>query len=465
MNQHPLEPGAVELDELTDACVAFVRDHVASLYLQSASDVDDVGALCLSFREPFAEDGRPIEEILGRLGPAIAKSFNTAGPGYFAFIPGGGIYASALADYIALATNRYVGVAKAAPVLAEIEASTIRWLASVVGYGPGAGGVLTSGGSMSNLLAIVAARTDRLPEQFLDGTIYASSETHISVIKAARVAGFPRGNVRLLPIDHRCRLDVRALERAIDADAASGRKPFLIVANAGTTNTGAIDPLREIAAIGRARGLWVHGDAAYGGFFRLAPEGKERLAGLEECDSVTLDPHKGLFLPYGTGGLVLRAPDVLRRAHAVDAAYLQDVVAEDDTVNFTDVSPELSREFRGLRLWLPLRLHGVKAFRDQIAEKLSLARAAFVELESDPRFEVIDEPQLTVVAFRLRDAADATNRRLLERVNAGKRVFLSSTVMGGRLALRLCVLSFRSHEDRVREAITALRDGAAELVP
>ncbi len=143
MNQHPLEPGAVELDELTDACVAFVRDHVASLYLPSASDVDDVGALCLSFREPFAEDGRPIEEILGRLRPAfIAKSFNTAGPGYFAFIPGGGIYASALADYIALATNRYVGVAKAAPALAEIEASTVRWLASVVGYGPGAGGVL-----------------------------------------------------------------------------------------------------------------------------------------------------------------------------------------------------------------------------------------------------------------------------------------------------------------------------------
>ncbi len=218
---------------------------------------------------------------------------------------------------------------------------------------------------------------------------------------------------------------------------------------------------------GSARGLWVHGgDAAYGGFFCLAPDGKERLAGLEECDSVTLDPHKGLFLPYGTGSLVLRAPDVLRRAHAVDAAYLQDVVGDEDVVNFTDVSPELSREFRGLRLWLPLRLHGVKAFRDQIAEKLALARLAFTELESDSRFEVLDEPQLTVVAFRLRaGAADATNRRLLARVNDGQRVFLSSTVMGGRLALRLCVLSFRSHEDRVREAITALRDGAAELVP
>ncbi len=459
-NRHPLEPDATEHDHLTRACVAFVRDHLASLAEQPASDVDDVDALRLSFREPFGEDARPIEAILARLGPAVAKSFNTAGPGYFAFIPGGGIYASALADYLALATNRYVGVAKAAPVLAEIESATTRWLASILGYGPGAGGVLTSGGSMSNLLAIVAARTDRLPEQFLDGTIYGSCETHVSIVKAARVAGFPSRNVRLLPVDARCRLDVRALESAIDADAAAGLRPFMIIANAGTTNTGAIDPLPEIAAIARARGLWLHADAAYGGFFCLTPEGKERLRGIEACDSITLDPHKGLFLPYGTGALVLRDPEALRRAHAVDAGYLRDVTAEDGVVNFTDVSPELSRDFRGLRLWLPLQLHGVAAFRDQIAEKLTLARLVFTELQSDARFEVLDEPQLTVVAFRLRHGTDAMNLALLERVNGGKRVFLSSTVLDGKVTLRLCVLSFRSHEDRVREAIVALRSAA-----
>ena len=465
MNPHPLEPDPRELDRLTAACFAFVREHLATLAEQPASDLDGAEQLRASFREPFREEAGAIEELLARLGGAVAKSFNTAGPGYFAFIPGGGLYAAALADYVALATNRYVGVARAAPVLAEIEASTTRWLASVVGYGPGAGGVLTSGGSMSNLLAIVTARTERLPEQFLDGTIYASCETHASVAKAARVAGFPRASVRAVPVDARRRLDVRALEEAVQADARAGRRPFFVVANAGTTNTGAIDPLPEIAAVGRAHGLWVHGDAAYGGFFCLTPEGKERLRGLEECDSVTLDPHKGLFLPYGTGGLVLRDPEALRRAHASDAAYLQDVTAGDDVVNLTDLSPELSREFRGLRLWLPLRLHGVKAFRDQIAEKLSLARFAFGELARDPRFEVLDEPQLTVVAFRLRGAPDAVSRELLARVNAGKRVFLSSTVLDGRFALRLCVLSFRSHADRVREAVAALRDAAAALVP
>ncbi len=465
MTSFPLEPDLAEHDHLTAACVAFVRSHLSTLEHQPASDVDDVEPLRRSFREPFSEDGHPIEGLLGRLGEAIAKSFNTAGPGYFAFIPGGGLYATALADYIALATNRYVGVTRAAPALAEIELATTRWLASVVGYGPGAGGVLTSGGSMSNLLAIVAARTDRLSEQFLDGTIYASSETHASIMKAARVAGFPRANVRLLPVDGRFRLDVRALESAIAADAAQGLRPFLVVANAGTTNTGAIDPLPEIVAVARARGLWVHADAAYGGFFTLVPEGKARLRGIEECDSVTLDPHKGLFLPYGTGGFVLRDPSVLRRAHAIDASYLQDVAAEGDDVNFTDSSPELSRDFRGIRLWLPLQLHGVKAFRDQIAEKLSLAQLVFTELRADARFEIDGEPQLSIVAFRLRGATDATNKALLDRVNAKKRVFLSSTVLGGKLTLRVCVLSFRSHEARVREAVQVLRAEAAMLVP
>lgn len=459
----PLEPDLDDFDAMTRACVAFVREQLASIGEQPASDTDDAGALCASFREAPPTKGEPMHALLARLGPAVAKSFNTAGPGYLAFIPGGGVYAAALADYVALATNRYVGVAKAAPALAEIEATTVRWLASLMGYGPGSGGVLTSGGSMSNLVAMVTAREIMCGEGFADAVIYASEETHHSVHKAARFAGFRASAIRRVPTDAHFRLDAAALERAIEEDRASGRKPMLAVANAGTTNTGAIDPIADVAAIARRHGMWVHADAAYGGFFRLAETHAAPLAALSECDSITLDPHKGLFLPYGTGCLLVKDALHLRRAHQGEAAYLNDVASEDDAVNFSDLSPELSREFRGLRLWLPLKLYGLEAFRAQIEEKLALARLVYDELSQDPRFEVLAPPELSVVAFRLRGRDDRANAELLRRINARKRVLLSSTVLQGRLTLRVAIVSFRTHEDRVREAIASIRNEARGL--
>ena len=270
-----------------------------------------------------------------------------------------------------------------------------------MGLPAGARGILTSGGSLSNFSAIVTARHERLGEAFQDGSIYFSGETHHCVTKAARLAGFPGASLRALPTDARRRLVPAALEEAIREDRARGRRPFLVVANVGTTNTGAIDPLPEILTIAREHGLWVHADAAYGGFFRLAPGGPALLRGIEDCDSITLDPHKGLFLPYGLGALLVRDGGALARAHRDTASYVQDV-ADEGSLGFADLSPELSRDFRGLRVWLPLMLHGVAAFREQLAEKLSLARWAHRELAADPRFEMLDEPQLSVVAFRLR---------------------------------------------------------------
>ena len=212
--------------------------------------------------------------------------------------------------------------------------------------------------------------------------------------------------------------------------------------------------------------MWVHADAAYGGFFRLARAGPGLMPGIEECDSITLDPHKGMFLPYGTGCLLVRDPDSLRRAHSMDAEYLHDVRAQ-DSVNFSDLSPELSRDFRGLRIWLPLVLHGANAFKDAIEEKLTLTRWAYDQLKDDSRFEILDEPQLSVVAFRLKGEgpdADRRNEDLQRRVNARGRVFLSSTRLDGRYVIRLCVLSFRTHMDRVRDAVEAIQ-AEADAVP
>jgi aromatic-L-amino-acid decarboxylase len=348
----------------------------------------------------------------------------------------------------------------------QLEETAVRWMADLMSYPAGAGGILTSGGSLSTLSAIVTARAARLREDELSrGVVYVSEETHLCVAKAARIAGLPAPNVRELPVDARWRMLPEALETQARADHARGLRPFLVVASVGTTNTGAIDPLPEILAIARAHGLWVHGDAAYGGFFRMVAEGPRLMPGLEQCDSITLDPHKGLFLPYGTGCLLVKEREALWRAHAGSAHYLQDVVGADGP-GFNDLSPELSRDFRGLRVWLPIQLHGLRAFRDSLQEKLELTRQACAELRRDERFEVLDEPQLTVIAFRLKGdgaQADARNQELLRRVNARRRVFLSSTRLGGRYVLRICVLSFRTHSDRMRDALQALREEAAAL--
>jgi aromatic-L-amino-acid decarboxylase len=497
MSQWPLEPDPEQLVSLTRAVADFVVEQVDTLAAQPSFDLDGVDALRAAVREAAPAQGRPIGEILERLRPAIAKSYNAAGPGYLAYIPGGGIYAAALGALVASATNRYVGVPQAAPVLVEIERTVTRWLCEWMGLPQTAQGLLTSGGSLSNFSAIVAARHEKLGEELAGARMYYSEETHYCVAKAARLAGLARASLRELPADERFRLRPAELATAIREDRARGLRPFLVVANVGTTNTGAVDPLPEVLEIARENGLWVHADAAYGGFFRLAPGGEVLLRGIEECDSMTLDPHKGLFMPYGIGALLVRDGKALVRAHAADgersgihsreasggaggaggggaapprteslAHYVQDV-AEAGSLGFADLSPELSRDFRGLRVWLALQLHGLEAFRQQAAEKLALARWAHEQLAADPLFEVLDAPQLSVVAFRLRlpeAAAERFGPELLRRVNGRRRVFLSSTRLRGRYALRICVLSFRTHQDRVEDAVSALREEARALL-
>jgi aromatic-L-amino-acid decarboxylase len=259
-------------------------------------------------------------------------------------------------------------------------------------------------------------------------------------------------------------MEVDALGRAIADDRAGGLTPFAVVASAGTTNTGAIDSIDAIADVAGAEGLWLHVDGAYGGFFQLTDRGRERFRGIERADSITLDPHKGMFLPYGTGALVVRDGAKLRDAHHIGtSAYLQDLAADAHIPNFAEYSAELSRDFRGLRVWFPLKLHGVSAFREALDEKLDLTEHLYESLKAIPELELPWQPELTVVAFRLRDGDDAANRRLLDAINDSKRVFLSSTVLDDRFTVRACILSHRTHRDRIDECVEIVRGAVARL--
>ena len=461
-----LELGGAELRRLIQLATERVARFVDTLPSQPAADVAGGAELARSLVEGLPEQGVPFEALLDVLfDRVVPKAFNTTGPGYLAYIPGGGLLQTAVADYIGDAVNRYVGVWAAAPGMVQLEVNVIRWFGEIVGYSPGAAGFLTSGGSLANFGAVVTARRHLLGEQFLRGTIYASDQTHHSMEKAAALAGFPVANVRAVPSDDRFRIQLPALEERIRADAGAGFQPFLIVGNAGTTNTGAVDDLDALADVASQERLWLHVDAAYGGFFLLTERGRRVMHGIARADSITLDPHKALFLPYGTGSLLVRDGERLRRAHALTAEYLPAMQDTQDLVDFCQVSPELSRPPRGLRVWLPLKLHGAAAFRRALDEKLDLAAWAARELHRlEPAIEVVAEPQLSTVAFRLRrpatdpEALNRLNRAFLERINARNRVHLTGTMLGDRFVLRICVVSFRTHRDRMEmclEDITA----------
>jgi aromatic-L-amino-acid decarboxylase len=470
LSSSPLEPDTASLRALIDAAVDRLLRYLESLPEQPAADVEGAEAVARALAAEIPEEGGAIEPLLDLLFErAIPKSFNAAGPGYLGYIPGGGIPQAAIGELLAAGVNRYTGVWQAAPALVQLETDVLRWFCGLAGYGPAARGFLTSGGSLANFSAVVAARRDRLPEDFLRGTIYTSDQVHHSVTKAAMLAGFPARNVRALPADESFRLPPARVAAAVAADRERGLQPFLLVASAGTVNTGAVDDLPGLADVAQREGLWLHVDGAYGGFFLLTERGRAAFAGIERADSLTLDPHKGLFVPYGTGCLLARDGATLSRAHSLHASYLPELPASDELWDFSTLSPELSRPFRGLPLWLALHLVGAAAFRQALDEKLDLARWAAAEIAALPGVRLLAPPELSLFAFRLEPAGidrpgrDALNRRWLAATNAPQRVYLTGTELADGFALRLCVLSFRTHHDRVAMAVDDLRAALAKV--
>lgn len=455
----PLEPDAAERARLGEQ----VLGHALAFH-EGLADlpayVPPPGASAAALEPEFAAGGREAAGTLDFLAKTLERpGITTASPRFMGYIPGGGLYHAGLGDLLAATSNKYAGFAPAGPGAVRIENACVRWMAGVVGYPHTASGTLTSGGSLANLTAIIAAREARDPDG--GGAIYTTAFAHHCVDKALKIADRHRAPHRRIATDERTRMRADALRDALEKDRAAGIRPWLVIASAGTIDAGAIDPLAEIAALAREFGAWFHVDGAYGGLFALCDEGKARLAGMEQADSLALDPHKTLFLPYGTGAVLVRNGRLLHNAFSAEADYIQPFGDADVGPSPANLSPELTRHFRGLRLWLPLQLAGLDAFRAAQTEKLLLARYFHSRLGELPEILGGPEPELSVVAFRHR-GGDAASEALLERLQAGGRVMLSGTRINGRFHLRAAILCFRTHVEHVDIAIDAVREALAD---
>ncbi|MCW5979303.1 MAG: hypothetical protein KIT09_14605 [Bryobacteraceae bacterium] len=454
-------------DEATRALgyriVDLLIDHHRALRDKPVTNVLDWETSRARLGEPFAEEGVPPEQVLDKLESDVFSTImHVTHPRFFAFVPGPGNLVSAFADALASGYNVFAGTWMEGSGPAAVELATIDWLRQVCGLPEGAMGLFVSGGSVANLTALAAARHARLGDDFRSGVAYFSDQTHSAVERAFRILGFSPSQLRKVPSDERYRLPLAALHRQVAADRRGGLTPFCVVANAGTTNTGAVDPLAELARFCQAEGLWLHADGAYGAAAALAPRGRALLEGLEQVDSLALDPHKWLFQPFEIGCVLARRGDDLKDTFRILPEYLQDVHRW-KAINFCDYGIQLTRGFRALKLWMSVRIFGVRAFREAIERGFALAEYAESRLRRDPVWEIVSPAQFGIVCFRYvppragESDLNAVNLRLAELGFRDGFAALTTTVLGGRTVLRLCAINPHATEDDLDRTLARLK--------
>lgn len=465
-----LEPNTGTIRSQTEKSLECIANFFGTLNEQKVSFPADTKALRSLFSEKLPTEKTPFEALLKRIfEKALPAGINLPSPGYLAYIPVGSMFETALADFITASINRWPGLYEFSPAFVEIEKSVIRWLCEIMGMPAGSSGILTSGGSLANFTAVYTARINKLPEEFFSGTLYVSDQAHHSVLKAARLAGFPKKCIKLISVDDQCRIQIDELKKTIASDKAQNLKPFLIVGNAGTTNTGAIDDLEELAKICKIENMWFHVDAAWAGAFRLTDHGKKLMNGIERADSITFDPHKALYTSFGSGALLVSDIRTLKKAHTMDAAYLPSDNEDLETMNPSQIGPELSRNVRGLQTWLPLKLHGMGPFKNNMEEKLELTFWATEQLETIPNLAIVTKPQTSIVTFTAvkqgasQEAINKLNKDILAEVNADGRILLSGTTIKDRFVIRLVPFGFRTHKPTVKLALDFIRKAFGEM--
>jgi aromatic-L-amino-acid decarboxylase len=415
--------------------------------------------------EPPAE-GHEFSTVLARLEEDVLPFVGHFDhPRFFGYVPGAGTWPAALGDLIAAATNIDAGSWREAAGPTQLELTVLDWFRQWLGYPDEAAGVLVSGGSAANLTAIACARETLVGPMSPQIVAYASDQTHSSLARAVRHLGFRPDQIRVLPTDASFRIRPSDLVAAMDIDLAAGRLPFLVSANAGTTNTGAVDDLRSLAEICRERNVWLHVDAAYGGFAILTERGRALLDGIQLADSVTLDPHKWLAMPFEVGCLMVRRGEALERAFELHPEYLRERPDGSRTVNFADRGLQLTRASRAIKVWLALQTFGVDAFRAAIDRAMDLTLIAQQRIEADDRLELVTPASLGILTFRRRGPAGATdmevdraNERIVAQLAHRGDVLLTSTILGGRYVIRLCVLNHTSGEADVIEVLNQVAE-------
>jgi aromatic-L-amino-acid decarboxylase len=422
-------------------------------------------------REPAPELGRDADAVMDRaLQDILPRAGRIDHPRFFAFIPSSPTWPSVLGDYLATGFNIFQGTWLESAGPSQLELVVMDWFREWVGYPASGGGVLTSGGSAANLIALVTAReTASNPER---ATIYLSDQGHSSLERAARIMGLPMENLRKVPTDTTFRMDMAALASMVEADRAGGMVPLCICGNAGATNTGAIDPLTEMGEFARRESIWYHIDGAYGGFAVLTNEGKEALRGIEMADSVTLDPHKWFFQPYETGCLLVRDTKVLEDAFRILPEYLQDTALGEEHVNFADRGVQLTRRFRALKVWMSIQTLGLGAYRRAIQVSMDLAKEAEAFILNSASIEMLCPASLGVVCFRFNPRDVSLSQGELEELNLAIQdevvdtglAMMSSTRLRGQFSLRLCIMNYQSAREDVMEVLEAIERIGARLV-
>ena len=456
-----LEPSPQERKKIRKKVIAYTENFLNEIYDKKAFIISK-GKGSGIYKSPISEKPIEIEKALKLIEKNVdTPNLNPASSGHLGYIPGGGIYISSLADYMVDVTNRFAGIFFASPGAVRMENMLIRWMCDLVKYPGTAGGNLASGGSVASLVAITTARDAKKikSKNYHKAVVYLSKHTHHCIDKALRIAGLGDCVKRYIPLDEKFKMIPEEIEKAIKSDKRKGLIPWLVIGSAGTTDTGAIDPLIEIGKIAKRNSLWYHIDAAYGGFFILTESGKKKLKGMNLSDSLVIDPHKGLFLPYGLGVVLVKNIKFLADSHYYQANYMQDALSANDELSPADLSPELTKHFRGMRLWLPLKLHGLKPFRAALEEKLQLAKYFYEKIITMKGFETGPEPELSVVTFRyvpIKGDPNKFNELLLKEIHKDGRVFLTSTIINGKFTFRLALLAFRTHLETIDLALKIL---------
>ncbi|MCI0457520.1 MAG: aminotransferase class V-fold PLP-dependent enzyme [Gemmataceae bacterium] len=457
-------PDADTLRSWSALTADWAHAHLTSLPDQRIGKTASRAAMEALLRESAPEQGTDFETILAQFVERVAPhAMRTNHPRFFAFIPGAPSPVSVLGDWLCAAVNFFDGVWLEAAGPAQAELVVLDWFKEFLGYPPGASGILTGGGSEATLTALAVARERLTYEERARAVLYVTEHRHWSADRAARILGLRPDRIHPVPADDAFRLSPQALAEMAARDRASGLLPWALVANAGATNTGTVDPLRALAEVCRREGLWLHVDAAYGWSAALTEEGKEALDGIALADSLTLDPHKWFAQTFEAGCVLVREGRRLAETFALRPDYMKDVEPGEDEVNFADCGLALTRRFRALKIWLSIKVLGLGWFRELVARCCRLAEYVEALLSREGVFEILSPRQLSIVAFRyvppgMRDEAvlDRLNMELLEKVRATGRVFLSSTRLRGRVALRFCFVNWRTTAPDVEEAVRLL---------